>query len=424
MNVHARSRSRSGTMLALATALLAQACDDSPPPNTGGTAEGRGLVVIDSDYQATNVSLVGFDGKVLSSSFFSSSSPTLHPESPASALSGDVVQPTMPQQGPRVVLIDRHFGVLSWVEIASGKLLSQLPIGPKVPLNLQDYLEVSPHKAYVPTLDPRLDPSLGPVEKGSNVVIIDPAAPAITGVIDLRPALSGDEAKLYPRPTRAVLVGQRAYVLLAPATQYFDQTAVSRIVTLDTETDAIVAVTPLPGLHNCTGLGLSPSGKRLAVSCSGTFHTSAAGQRSAKLDESGLIVLTRSDDALAEEKRWWAKDFGESPLGFSVSFASEDQVTFATFGQLGDDGKPVRDDAFMTLDLTSGKSAVPLRATDAFVIGETRCLPEAALCFVPEAGPGGGALHRFTLKDGALSGDQSIEVDPAIGLPPRYLGQF
>jgi len=417
------------TTLALTAMLLVAGCDDGPPPNTGGTtlppgACGRGLVVINSGPQSTNVSLVGLDGEVLSSSFFSSASPTLDPESQAPALSGDVVQPTMPQQGDRVVLIDRHVGVLSWVEVKTGKLQSLLRIGENIALNLQDYIEVSSHKAYVPNLDPHLDPSLGPVEKGSNVVIVDPSAPAITGVVDLAPAMAGEDARFYPRPTRGVLVGKRLYLLLAPFDQFFKETVASRVVTLDTDTDSIVSTTKLPGLHNCTGLGLSPSGERLAVTCSGTFHVNDAGQRIADLSEAGVVLLARSDDGVAEENRWSAEALGDGPLGFSASFVDEDRLLFTTFGQLGDDGKAVRNDALLSLDLDSGEHQVHLRAKDAFVLWETRCMPACGLCFATELGKGGKALHRFEVKDGALGKSTEITVDTEIGLPPRYLGQF
>ncbi|MEO7328796.1 MAG: hypothetical protein ABI193_09480 [Minicystis sp.] len=423
MNIVARR------VLALTAMLVAAGCDDGPPPNTGGTtlppgACGRGLVVVNSNAQSTNVSLVGLDGEVLSSSFFSSGSPTLDPQSQAPALSGDVVQPTMPQQGDRLVLIDRHFGVLSWVEVKTGKLQSLLPIGEEIALNLQDYIEVSPHKAYVPNLDPHLDPSLGAVEKGSNVVIVDPSAPAITGVVDLAPAMASEDPRFYPRPTRGVLVGKRLYLLLAPFDQFFKEAVVSRVVTIDTDTDTILSTTRLTGLYNCTGLGLSPSGKRLAVTCSGTFHVNDAGQRIADLSEAGVVLLTRSDDGLAEERRWSAEALGEGPLGFSASFASEDRLMFTTFGELGDDGKPVRDDTLLSLDITSGEHEVRIRPANAFVLWETRCMPACGLCFATEVGEGGKALHRFEVKDGVFSADQSITVDAEIGLPPRYLGQF
>src|SRR6185503_2090432 len=109
-----------------------------------------------------------------------------------------------------------------WIDVKSGKITGRLPIGSDVPLNLQDYVEVSPIKAYVPNLDPKLDPKLGPLDKGSNVVVVDPAAPAVTSAIDLTPAMAGEDPKFYPRPNRAVVVGKRLYVLLSAYSIDFD----------------------------------------------------------------------------------------------------------------------------------------------------------------------------------------------------------
>lgn len=406
-------------------ALLAAGCDDAPPPNTGGTAEGRGLVVVNTDYQATNTSLVAFDGRVLSSSFFSSSSPTLHPELNAPALSMDVVQPTMPQRGDRIVFVDRYFGVLSWVDVKSGKLTAQLPIGEKIALNLQDYVEISPNKAYVPNLDPHLDPSLGSVEKGSNVVIIDPSAPSITGVIDLAPAMAGEDPKFYPRPNRAVLVGKKAIVLLSAYSKFFDASAVSRLVTLDTDTDTIVSTTKIADMHGCTGLALSPSGTKLAVSCSGVFHVEPPFKNpAADTGNSGLIVYSIEESGLVEDGRFGASALGEGPLGFTVSFVDERHVAFTTFGSFTEDGHPARPDAFLVLDTASGKADVVLHADDPFSIGEVRCIPDASLCFVTQVKGPGRSLLRFPVSDGVLGKSTEITVDPAIGLPPRYLGQF
>ncbi|PKN46336.1 MAG: hypothetical protein CVU63_07695, partial [Deltaproteobacteria bacterium HGW-Deltaproteobacteria-20] len=82
--------------LAVITLLGSFACNVASPDNTGGTditagACGRGLVVVNTDYQSTNVSLVAIDGKVLSTSFLSSAST---PPGLSAPLGGDVVVPT------------------------------------------------------------------------------------------------------------------------------------------------------------------------------------------------------------------------------------------------------------------------------------------------------------------------------------------
>ena len=124
----------------------------APPGNTGGTTVppgecGRGIVVVSSDYASTNVSFVGLDGGVLSPSVVSSATTTTGLSSP---FSGDVVLPTMPAFGDRIVLIDRYpASVLTWVDVVSGAVASQLAVATGFVANPQDYLEASSSRAYV-----------------------------------------------------------------------------------------------------------------------------------------------------------------------------------------------------------------------------------------------------------------------------------
>jgi hypothetical protein len=424
--------SRSALMLFVA--LLGSGCDDAPPDNTGGTSHppgscGRGLVVVGTDYQSTNVSLVGIDGKVVSSSFFSSATKLVDNTDPSNnlpSLSGDVVLPTMPQTGGRVTTIDRSFGMLTWVDVKSGAPIHRLPIGDNIPLNLQDYVEVSPNKAYVPVLDPKLDPMLGPLEKGSNIVIVDPTARTITGVIDLSPAMAGEDPKFYPHPGHAFMVGKRLYVLLSASTINYDAWTLSRLVTIDTDTDTILAVDKIDGMRDCTGLGLSPSQAKIAVTCSGTWQVDPTlGNPTSDPSTSGLVILSRGDAGITEDKRWFAKDIGGGTLGFTVSFVDEDAVVFTTIGQGSSNGQPARDDTFVALDLLTGTPQVLLHNPKPGSIGDVRCFPACGACFVAEAGGAiGGTLHRFEVTNGALGARMDIEVDPEIGLPPRFLGQF
>jgi len=396
----------------------------APPGNTGGTkvppgACGRGLVVLESDYQSTNVSLVGWDGGVLSASLLSSASTATKLSTP---LSGDVVAPTMPQGGDRVVLIERYpASVLTWVDVKTGEVSAELSVATGFKSNPQDYAEIGPHKAYVSRMEPNLSPGAAQFDGGSDLLVVDPAQPAIVGRVDLTAAMSGEPSTFFPRPNRIVVAAGRAFVLLSAYSLSFMESAPSRVVTIDAATDTILDVHVLKGLHGCTGLALSPSGKRIAVACSGTFQN----DETSKLDESGLVVLTRDGDALGEERRDLAKDLGAGPLGFSVSFAAENTVVFTTFGNDAINGKPAIDDTLMEQDLVNGHHDVVLRSYGMpFTIGEVRCAIGCLVCFVTDAGIEGGVVHRFDVEDGALVRGSAIHADTTIGLPPRYLGAF
>jgi hypothetical protein len=384
---------------------------------------------VDTDYEATNISLVGIDGSVLSSSFMSSATMLgnhIPHNDQLPALMGDVVLPSMPQTGRWITTIDRALGALTWVDIKSGTPLQRLPMGWDVPLNMQDYVEISPHKAYVPVLDPELAAGLPPTEKGNDIVIVDPTAVMAMGTIDLTPAMAGEDPQFYARPGSAVVVGTRLYVLLSGFNLDFTATTLSRIVTIDTNTDSIVAVDKIPNMHDCTGIALSPSEAKLAVTCSGTWHVDMQlANPTSDPTTSGLTTFSRSDAGITQDKQWNANDLGGGTIGFTVSFMDEDHLAFTTVGQLAGLGEVARDDTFMTLDLSTGTFSVLLRNPTPASMGDVRCFSACGACFVTEAvGPVGGTLHRYTAANGVLGAHTDIVVDAADKLPPRHLGAF
>jgi hypothetical protein len=81
---------------------------------------------VHSDYQSTNVSLLGLDGRALSPLLVSSASASTALSTP---LSGDVVLPTMPQAGSELLLLDRFpAAVLTWVDLRTGVPTGQLSV--------------------------------------------------------------------------------------------------------------------------------------------------------------------------------------------------------------------------------------------------------------------------------------------------------
>ena len=84
---------------------------------------GRGLVVVQSDYQSSNVSLLDWEGRVLSESLVSSSTES---SGFGVALSADVVTPSSAQNGSEIVLIDRYpAGVLRFVDLRTARVTAE-----------------------------------------------------------------------------------------------------------------------------------------------------------------------------------------------------------------------------------------------------------------------------------------------------------
>lgn len=405
-----------------ALTLLLAGCDaTAPPPTTGGVVLpegpcGRGLVLVESDYQSTNVAIVGLDGAVLSSSFISSASASAALSAP---LSGDVVVPTSPTSGAEVVLVDRYpAAVITWVYLATAAPRAQLDVSTGFAANPQDYLELAADKAYVTRLDANASPGAQPHDQGGDVLVVDPRAPAIIGRIALDAAMA-DAPGFLPRPNRMLRAGDDVYVLLSAYSADFSDSAPSRVVRIDAGRDAIAAVTVLPGLHGCAGLALARRAPlALAVACSGKF----GGDSAPTLVESGVAIL--AGDPLAVVASHEAAAIGQ-PFGLSLAFADGAILTTA-LGAFGSGGAPDTLDRLLRIGEAGEPAALLSSASRPFELGEVACAlsddDEAGCgrCFAADAER--GALHRLDAAASAI--EATLPIDDGIGLPPRYLGRF
>lgn len=379
---------------------------------------GRGFVVASSDYQSTNVSLLGLDGAVLSASLISSAS-----EAPdlSAALTGDVVLPTERAAGDRIVLIDRYpAAVLTWVDSRTARVSAQLSVATGFASNPHDYVELSAHKAYVPRFEPNYASGSEPFDAGNDVLVIDPSVPQITGRIDLSSAMKGAGREYLPRADRAVLAGDRLVVALGGYTADFMDAAASRLVVIDTHTDEIVQTLVLEGLYACSGLTVSPGRGELAIACSGNW----GGDNVSDLASSGIARISLGSE-LEEIARYPAAQFGQGAVASSISYATESTLLFATYGQFAAGDVEAVDDTLIQLDLETDSQELLLRSADQpFTLGEVRCDSACRVCCVTDAGRDGGVVHRFELVAGRLRHREAIEIEDSVGLPPRFLGEF
>ncbi|MEB2311162.1 MAG: hypothetical protein OZ921_08695 [Sorangiineae bacterium] len=410
--------------VASAVALCCACGAPEPPGNTGGTGVdagvcGRGLVVVETDYQSSNVSLVGVDGAVLSASLLSSASTGTALSAP---LGGDVVVPTPSADGSRLVLIDRYpASVLTWVEVASGAVSAQLRVGMGFSSNPQDYVPIDARKAYVPRFESNPSPGREPFDEGGDVLIVDPSGPRVTGRVDLTPAMAGEDPRFLPRANRALALGGSVFVLLSGYARDWSASAESRLVRIDPSADAIREVLVLRGLHGCGALAPSPDGDELAVACTGGFERSSTADIT-----TSAVVRVALEPALHELARYRAASFGAGPAGFGLDYAAAGTLVVTTFGSFGDAHTAPEDDTVSALTIASGEVSTLLRSRGVpFSLGEVRCVRECEACFVTDAETGGGVVRRFQIEaEGRLSPGEAILPNPAIGMPPRYLGRF
>jgi hypothetical protein len=414
---------------AVAMGLLGSACGvPTPQTNTGGAPGdagqcGRGVVVVTSDYASTNVSLLDMEGAVISASVVSSASATTALSAP---LSGDVVLPSMPARGDRLVLIDRYpASVLTWIDTETGTVTGQLPVGTGFAANPQDYVEVSEQLAYVTRYEPNTHPGKEPFDEGNDVLRIDPRARMIQSRLDLTPAMSGEDASLLPRAGRALLAGGFVYALLEGYSADFKRSADSRLVAIDAASGELASVTVLTGLHNCRGIALSPDRSELAITCSGMLTPPV-------LEQSGVVIVS-TEQPPKEKRRFAASTFGDTPLAFSAAYASSHTILFGTFGTLPADA--TTDDTLVRLDIETGEHQSVLTSARSsncganercpFTIGDVVCVPSCGACFVADAATDRGVVHRLSISaQGEVTRDEPRHIDDGIGLPPRYLQIF
>ncbi len=405
--------------LALAGSLATlAACGVSPVSGTTGGAalDGgaggacpRALAVVDTDYASTNVSLVSPDGQVRSASLVSSASaaPGL-----TTALSGDVVLPLARPASGEIVLIDRYpNAVLTWLDPATGGVLAQASVATGFSSNPHDYLEVGAHRAYVTRYGANPSPGREPFDEGGDLLVLDTTTHAVTGRVAL--AQSGDGA-YAPHPDRMVRVGGAAWVSLQRFDASFASAADARVVGVDVATDAVRFSLDLPGLANCGSFAASPSGKLVALACSGVLgpHVALDGR-------SAVVLLDATAEPPVELRRLAVAVALGAPLAPPLAFASEVTLVGVAFGDVGGG----RSDVAYAVDARTGAVTRLLDAGAAFALGDVRCSPGCSgLCWLADAHA--GALRSWDATTTPLAPRDALVVDTAIGLPPRGLGEL
>ena len=410
-----------------------------PPPGgcrpLGGATGQRGAVVIDSDYQSTNVMLVGWDGAEASPSLLSSGS---SPAGLSATLSGDVIAPSeAPAVRGEVVILDRGNSVLTWIDPASCAARTQLALGATrggktFTADPYDYLELrGPDRAYALRYNDNPDPAADPADGGGDVLVLDPASspPRVTARIDLHPFTPpGAPAGTLPSPARMLRwKGREEFVLVLLqnfATREYLDASDSELVAIRTSADAVdpeFPVVTFSGLRNCGAAVGLPDG-RVVVSCSGLLRRDAADI----IDGAALVVLSPTADGhLAESARLPAAALGGQALGLtSLAWAGGELVLLGLLGN-GTVGSP---DRWVLVDIARMARLEPPVASSMspYMLGDVACdtTRSPVVCVGADGETNGGSLRRFELHGQALDElPQPLVRDP-FGLPPRSLGAW
>jgi hypothetical protein len=401
---------------------LLLACNVTPATTTGGAdlpARGacpRGLAVVSSDFQSSEIALLSPDGSVASPAFLSSASSAA--SNLAAPLSGDLEAAAARSRDNELVLVDR-FGtnVLSFVDAKTATVRAQLPIGTGFDANPQDYLEISEHKAYVPRLSENKEPGREPFDFGSDLLLVDPAVPDIVGSVPM-PHLQG----FFPNPVALVQLDDLVLVTLQHARPDFSGMADSEVIAVDTRDDTLRYRLTLSGLQNCGRVEISPSRERLVVACAS--HVDPRGE---SLDpaKSGIVLLDATREPPEELQRFSALELAGGPIQSSLELVTDDLLLFKTQTALGAE----QDNQLMSLRPSSGATEVLASAArDASgagfgiaFLGMSCSAGCGDPCLVADASR--GRVLRLRVAGEGLVEDGEIHIDGA-GLPPTGITPF
>jgi hypothetical protein len=379
--------------------------------------------VLNNAYMGSiSVSAIDTSAKVLSEVLISSAAtdPKLN-----EAFSGDTVLSGSDALADELVLIDRSNAVVTWVNPETAKVRAQLDVGPGFDANPQDYLQISPDKAYVSRAGENGDPGLEKFDSGSDLAIIDPSVPTLIGSIDLRPAMDKADGAVLPAPQGIVYAGGRVHVLLAGLALDFSEIAPARIVSIDVKTNEIVQVLKLKSMTNCLSAVVSPSGTKLGIACTGFFLQDPTDG----WPDSGLVMLDVGTK-LTEVGRF-ASDQFQHCLGQvcyntqvnGLAFFSEELAMVTTHGTSF--GGPNMGIAYPSQVFAVQLPEVTTRAiheADPYTLGSPACFAKA--CVVPDAAAGTPGVLKFDVKGKDFGPGKLSAVDGKTGMPPRQLQRF
>jgi hypothetical protein len=437
----------SSCLLALGAAILLSACGDdtagpdrrdaafadaAPHPtidataidgagSEGGAPHPTGIVVVNSDYSASSISLLDLDGNVLHGGCLSSGS---GPAGVTMALSSDVVLPTQVPAGGPVALIDRGNNVITWLDPTTCGVLGQLNVGTGFAADPHDYVPLSASKAYVTREATNLKPTAAPgdFDDGNDVLIVDPSQQKIVGRIDLLPFAP---AGVLPRADRALWVLGKVFVSLNAVTVDYKTYATGRVVIIDPTTDQVTGTVDLPGLQNCGAMTYSADQQALLVACNGAYSTDRAVQAAG----SGIasIAVTKTPPVAIEKVM--ATTLGPAPLS-NLSLATIDGIVALTVAD-GAFGTPPPDSLWALPVLPSYKLPYGPVATKVFdsaegyAIGAVLYDREHDRVLATDAPTNSAAsLRMFTRSADGYSAWKSVTTDTKYNLPPRALSFY
>ena len=394
---------------------LVTACDVPVlRPNEVGVGNASGLVVAATDeVESSNIGLMDSSGFVLSSSVISTASVKA---GFSTALGGDLAFPSMVSNSTELVILDRYpSSVITWLDVSTAKVRTQLSVATGFAANLHDYVPYSADKVFVTRFDSNSTPGHEPFDTGGDLLVIDPTTdpttpqPQITGRVDIAAGLPAGNQN-FAHPDRARLLPDGKLYVVVPYYDVRHYSGESYLAVVDPETELVESFLLLKGVSGCSGIDTAPDARSLAIACSGNW------QGTGRAEASTSAIVGVSTAPLHE---LWRVGTGTDArgFGFTVTFADARHV-IAT--RLGDLGPPILNDTVELIDIDAGTSTALIEsAGQPASLSVGPCATPLGLCFLADA-----SRNQIVKLELNARGEYAITKfnwnDP-VGLRPRLL---
>jgi hypothetical protein len=393
----------------------AGAGESGGPTDGGWPTVPSGVVVVNSDYSSSSVSLLDRDGKLLADGCLHSGSGGA---GLATTLSGDVVLPTQIPAGGPIAVIDRGNAAIVWLDASTCAVSGQLSVATGFKSNPHDVVALSASKAYVTRQDPngKATPAPEDFDEGNDVLIIDPSRLAITGRIDLLPYAPGG-AGILPRADRMLSAEGKVFVSLNAVSADYASYGSGRVVVVDPATDQVTGWVDLPGLKNCGALTYTATTRRLLVACNGAY-----GDGAAQAANSGIAAIDLTQNPPTVVAQVAAAAAGSMPLSNLAMATIDGNVALGV--AVGDfTGNPP--DGLWALPLDGSAATRVFASTEGFAIGAVLYDDSRHRVLAADATMSSPAyLRLFDLAAGTFTATAAVRTNPTHKLPPRALSFY
>lgn len=397
--------------------------------------------VVSSDRTSAAIGLLDEEGEVIERSWLHSGTAST---GLSATLSGDVVLPTEPTEPDVLAVIDRlETDVLTRIRMPEGEVLGQVkthrPVGmggaadagtggmeTGYSSNPQDYLYVDEDTAWVTRHKPNVNSDAPAINRGSDMLEIDPSTMTRTGNrIDFS-ALNTtattmpedgepEEVTVYAMPSRMVKIGDHVVVGLARLSADFGAAGEGMVALVDLEAETVEGF-ELSGLANCLSVyPLPDADDRVLVACDG--FAQPYGDPVQTRMSSGLIVLSIDDEGEASiELEWRPADYPDAAITTRAATPiGDNRLAVGTFGDFTNDTP----DRMYLLDMESGEQELLFETETQVEIGDGAYDPDTGLLLLPDASSG---VRRYRVdEEGNVEDDGLVMGLSFRDLPPRMV---